>query len=377
MTNKIQIIALIGIVLTTALSGCEEQTPTNNGINGSPLQIQPLINKASTGDTITIPPGTYYENLIINKSITLQGENKQTTIIDGNNNENVITITAQHVQITGFTIQHSGENLFNAGIHIQTNYNIINNNIIANNSDGIHITSGSNNQITDNTFSDNNYTGIGIYSSTNNQIKNNNIKNNNYLGIYIWESSSNNTISNNVIIQNNDWGIHISQGYENNIQNNTITKNNNGGIVLHTPSNNNIIQDNTISFNTNEGIRIYASQNTITSNAFSENKIGISLHSSTNNLIKQNILSNKQGGIFIYEQSQRNLIYHNDFIKNIQHARDFGTNNSWDNGLPAGGNYWSNYDGEDTNEDGIGDTPYTNIDGGKQDRYPRIHPYNQ
>ena len=49
--------------------------------------------------------------------------------------------------------------------------------------------------------------------------------------------------------------------------------------------------------------------------------------------------------------------------------------NTWDNGYPAGGNYWSNYAGVDSNHDGIGDSPYI-IDANNQDRYPLMNPWN-
>ncbi|MCK4757055.1 MAG: hypothetical protein KAS67_01245, partial [Thermoplasmata archaeon] len=60
-------------------------------------------------------------------------------------------------------------------------------------------------------------------------------------------------------------------------------------------------------------------------------------------------------------QSQGNLIYHNNFIDNIQQAQDdiLGPpGNAWDSGLPDGGNYWSDYAGIDMPPDGIGDTGY-------------------
>jgi len=82
-------------------------------------------------------------------------------------------------------------------------------------------------------------------------------------------------------------------------------------------------------------------------------------------VITGNIFSNNEYGIAIGDSSSvNNVIYHNNFINN--NAAD-GGNNSWDNGYPSGGNYWSNYVGVDQyrgpnqNEpgpDGIGDTPY-------------------
>jgi len=44
----------------------------------------------------------------------------------------------------------------------------------------------------------------------------------------------------------------------------------------------------------------------------------------------------------------------------------------WDNGVDQG-NYWSNYEGEDADGNGVGDTPYI-IDEENQDNYPLMNP---
>jgi len=172
--------------------------------------IQDLIDNANTGDTIYIPSGTYYENIFINKSISLIGEDKETTIIDGDGKGYILRITAELVSISGFTIQNCGDGWSHAGILIRSEYNTIKQNNIWNNVYGINLCD-SNNNITSNVISNNEY-GIrseGLY--TNNIIMRNNITNNKYgiglSGIY------NKVIENNFI--NNKvqaFWIHILNG---------------------------------------------------------------------------------------------------------------------------------------------------------------------
>jgi hypothetical protein len=97
-----------------------------------------------------------------------------------------------------------------------------------------------------------------------------------------------------------------------------------------------------------------------------------------------NIITANNVGIEFHGPNHNNFIFHNSFVDNtIQIAEGEASDNIniWDNGYPSGGNYWSDYTGNDTrsgpyqNEtgsDGIGDTPYI-IDASNRDNYPLMN----
>jgi parallel beta-helix repeat protein len=171
--------------------------------------------------------------------------------------------------------------------------------------------------------------------------------------------SSNNVISNNIII-NNGWGV-----YSFNVQNNTIE--------------NNIITNNVYGINLEWVTTHTVKNNTITSHQ----QAGIYLGESRNNLFTNNVIRNNKEGIVLVSDSNYNKFYHNNIIDNTSQGFTVNSDtNTWDNGYPSGGNYWSNYAGIDVKSgpnqdqpgsDGIGDTPHT-FSGPNQDRYPLMNP---
>jgi parallel beta-helix repeat protein len=138
--------------------------------------FQDAINGAIEGDTIYAFAGTYYENMIVNKRVTLEGENKKTTIVDAKGIGHAIYITANNVTIKNLTIRNSSE-LSYVGIYLQHCGNAaIENNNIATHGYGVYLNQSSNNKIVGNNLVGN-QNGIFQCNSSNNIIYHNNFIN--------------------------------------------------------------------------------------------------------------------------------------------------------------------------------------------------------
>jgi parallel beta-helix repeat protein len=230
-----------------------------SGAGNNSVTINGGIALTNPGDTVYVYSGTYNENVVVDKTINLTGEDREITIIDGGGSEDAVLIIANWVNITGFTMTNGGNNLHDAGIEIEPDFNfntIFNNNISSNKRPGICLWDSSNNTITDNNISNNGY-GIFLPGSSNNTITNNNISNNGY-GIYLPGSSSNNNITNNNI-SNNGAGICLIDSSNNNISNNNFLNNvfdSENGNILDKSSNTILTGNNFI----NDGILITGDQ---------------------------------------------------------------------------------------------------------------------
>jgi parallel beta-helix repeat protein len=124
--------------------------------------IQGAIDNASEGDTIYVFQGTYYEGVSINiGNISLIGENRSTTILDGSTGaQAVVILNDSGINIDGFTIINGGDGiLMNDG-----SSNMVTGNLFKQNQNAIRIDGyQSNNLISGNILESNLY---GIYYSS-------------------------------------------------------------------------------------------------------------------------------------------------------------------------------------------------------------------
>jgi parallel beta-helix repeat protein len=307
-------------------------------------KIQDAIDNASDGDTVFVFNGTYCENIKINKSINLFGENKDKTIIDGEGTGIIVKVKSDWINISGFTIKNGGED--SDAIHVYSSYSIINNNIIKNNDRGLHIGDDKNNIISNNTFLDN-FIAIlfGSYNKWSTICFNNFINNTfcidttksyyikilknifigNDFGIYL-VASAYSIISKNIFTNNRDC-IKFRNSYSNNITENTIIENTHaiefeGG--YDNPSNDNIISKNTIANNSGWGIWLiqFCQKNIIAENNIINNRnYGILAYGADNNEIYKNNIKNTEGISVCLDYTTENRIYSNNFINNQKDAR--------------------------------------------------------
>ena len=295
---------IIPIVLSNEISTNKtiyvDDDNTNGPWDGSlehPYQlIQDGIDVSVDGDSIYVFNGTYREILSISRSIALQGENPQITIIDGMVDGNAINIFSDYVRINGFTITNTTYPPYETyqGIFLSNvNHCTISENIIFSTENGIALTNSSDTTITGNIMRNNNL-GILLSGSSDNTITRNTIFDNG-CGIFLWSSLYTMIASN--IIMDNGAGIFLrGVSSHNMIIENTIADNLGIGIKLELDSSDNTIAGNTIGNNSLGGIWLYTSNTNISDNIFYSN--GITFWGSTeeewvSHTIENNVANDK------------------------------------------------------------------------------------
>jgi len=292
--------------------------------------VQEAVNASSEGDTILVYNGTYYENVVVNVTVRIEGNGTAGTTIDGGNLSDVIAVLSADVEIVGMSLINSGEMDGDSGLDLQ-----------ADNATIVEVfVNGSNN-------------GIRGDTTHNHTIEDCVVMSNNMSGI-LFDSCSGISIEETMITSNGDSGIYILDSESLSIEECNISGNLMSGIYLDT-SYNVTITDSTMVGNGNDGVTLMKAD----FNIFHAN----------------NISSNGDYGIYVNVQSNNNSVHHNVFIDNVQSPQSYDSkgDNEWDDGFE--GNYWSDYTGNDTDEDRVGDTPYV-LGGpsGTEDRYPLMEP---
>ncbi len=271
--------------------------------------IQTAIDAASPHSRIIVYNGTYNENIHINKPLSLIGNDRNSTIIDGGEFGIVINITADKTRICNFTIKNIGDNkdcLYGTGIKITSNFTIISDNILSTNQCGISLINSIKNNITTNV----------IDSQSNDSI--------NTIGIYLYNSVLNDISGN--IIKNQSYGIKNDYSDTNKLSNNFLS---NGlcGVWVNQSTDCEIKENNI--FNYSSGILIEAMSNKckVESNIFSNNERNIYLIGSKNVLIRNNnIIRFSSSGVELYN-STRNIILNNIILNNQEMLLGKNTNN--------------------------------------------------
>jgi parallel beta-helix repeat protein len=347
--------------------------------------IDPPTANITSVDNVTY---TFIGN--INESIVVERDN---IVVDGNgcshsgsgmyalNVTGLYNVTIRNMNITYYRSPFS--DYFTYGIYIKNSNNITVINIhIERAGQGIVLISSNDSRIESVTIPDRVWTtaecGIRLQSCNNITISHSQITS-------CFENIVVDSSHNNVFIGNNVTLAHVGNLLLEASSNNIITDNifadatsgQAGAGLTIMEGGNNIIRGNTISNNVMRGVEILDSiNNTICNNLIRKNWFGIVIQPmliysnySRNNTIYNNLITENNCGVKLYGKNNR--VFHNNFIDNKIYASAHLTN-SWDDGVE--GNYWSNYNGTDSNNDGVGDS-WVQINENNTDHYPLMAPY--
>lgn len=332
--------------------------------------IQQAIDNANGGDTIYVKAGTYFENIIVHKTVSLIGEDQTTTIIDGNGTGNVVRILRDYVNFSQFTVQNSGhehQTDIECGILLRTPSNcIIADCIVSDNYCGIRLFMGSTNIVLTGNVVKNNYEGI-LHRSRNSRLRDNSLLNNTnynfYLDgytleefvndvdtsntvngkpIYYWVDQHNKTVPQGAttVILVNSSGIAIENqllegngaavllAYSQHVHVRNITASGNWDGIRTYRSQNITISDNNVTASYYDGVQVFQSQgvvgrgNYIAHNGDAGITVGFDV---AGNLFDSNYIACNLMGVELYRGSSDNRLS-NNFLSENYYGISLSTN---------------------------------------------------
>ncbi len=365
-------------LLLSVASFCK--TKTVLGLDGD---LRAALQAARPGDTILVNGGKYVGNFILDRRLILIGRGKP--IVRGEGTGSIFTLAADSCVIRGFVIEHSGNMLVDedAGILVKSNGNLI-----------------EENELRDILF------GIYLYRSSRNIIRRNVIQGRNWLelgqrgsGIHIWNSRDN-TLVDNIITDARD-GMYIQNANGNQVDRNEIYNLRYGLHYMYSDSNR--FTENQFHHNMAGAAIMYSSHLTFRRNAFvhnrgvssfgilfqdchysladsniiADNDVGLFFEASGHNTFRYNTIAQNDLALQMYTNSEENVFTLNAFVDNVNPLRLVGKQSTTLWSYEGKGNYWSQHDSYDFNNDGIADIPLRiqNAFDYLEGNYPRLRLY--
>lgn len=336
----------------------------NVGAGQQYASISGAIAAAAPHDSIEVEPGTYCEDIALDKPLRLHGNNWP--VISGSSSANAVLITADDVHLEGFVIRGAGSDMMHsdAGIKIHGDAARIKGNRIEGNLFGVYISACKLAVIEDNTIvgprqleMGSRGAGIHLYDTQQAMVQRNTVS---FVrdGVYFDHADNN-------IVQDNEfhdlrYGVHYMYCGANEFYRNYFHDNVAGVAIMYTDGV--VFSDNQIINNRNGynafGLLFQACNNCIAErNVIINNTSGIFLEGSRFNRITHNLIAYNDVGAVIYGSAFSNELHSNDFVGNLSTLRTVGqVHMDW---APAGvGNYYGDYSGYDLDQDGTGDIPH-------------------
>ena len=325
--------------------------------------IAATLARAAEGDTLLLRPGTYREQIVLDRPVTLDGGGA--AIIDGGGSGSVVTVTGDDVTVKGLTVTGSGSDheAIDSGIKLTKTARAA--------------------QVLDNRVLGNLY-GIDIHGARDALVAGNTVEgrqdrhmNSRGNGIYLWNAPG-------AVVENNSvrWGrdgIFVNSSKKNIFRNNTFRD---LRFAVHYMYADNSEVSGNVSIGNHLGYAVmFSTRVKVTDNvSLNDRDHGVMLNYANKSIITGNVIKNTKGkctflynshkndfsgnwfegcgiGIHFTAGSGDNRMVGNAFLNNRTQVKYVST--KWVEWSEDGqGNYWSDFAAYDVDGDGIADTPY-------------------
>jgi len=326
--------------------------------------LQPYLDVTPSGSTLRPPPGIYAGPVTISKPLTLDGAGKVT--VDAGGSGSVLFVATDGATVRGLTLRNTGQShdQVDAAITISGNDNRIEDNVIDNALFGIHLRQANRNLVKHNRIRSKTAEaslrgdGIRLWNSVENRIEDNDIDGIRDLTVM---NSPRNRFTGNTI-RHARYSMQLVFSPHCVIEGNTLSDSITGIVIIN--SDNVTVRRNRIMHlmeTSSSGIAVKRSgEALVEDNEIVHCAVGILADSPINPdeklVLKNNRLAHNTTGMQFYGERGGHQIHGNSFEKNLTQVVVFGAGNALDNDWL--GNYWDDYEGFDTDHNGIGDKPY-------------------
>lgn len=323
--------------------------------------IGAAVRAAAAGDTIVIARGLYNERLLIDKPLTLRGQDRPT--ISAQNSGDVIRVASSDVTIDGLILRDSGTDLErqNAGVHVLPGSDrfVLRNCVLGYTLFGVFLDKSDHSILKGNTITGKRDlqsaargNGIQVYNSAHVDVIDNNIS---YARDGIYVDLSRHALFRGNKIHHLRYGTHYMNTNHSTWEHNESYQNR-GGLALMEVRNL-LVRNNVAWGNEDHGIMLRTIQDSvIENNVVAANGRGFFIYDAEYNVLRNNVVINNRTGVHLSAGSSNNAVDGNDFIGNEEAVKFVAARDvTWGR---TRGNYWSGYNGWDQGGDGAGDVPY-------------------
>jgi len=327
--------------------------------------LQPLVDATEEGGTLIPPPGTYAGPVVIDKPMMIDGRNEVT--VDGGGKGTIFLLDTDGATLKNLHLTNSGEfhNDIDAGVQIRGNFNVVKNNVIDDCLFGVDMQQSNNNIVRNNTISSKPFDlgqrgdSVRLWYSFNNKVTDNKITG--VRDMVVWYSADN-ELSRNTATDSR-YSLHFMYSRYNLVEDNKYYNNAVGIFLMY--SDGITVRNNHIAHAagpTGVGIGFKETSDlTIENNEILYCATGLYIDVSpyqpdTTNRFSGNLVAYNGIGIRFLNDWTGNIFKQNQFADNLTQIVVSGgksaNRNVWE------GNFWSDYEGFDLDQDGVGDKPY-------------------